>query len=37
MLTADGRPLLERLNELLPKAGEPKVIALPGTGIGAAS
>jgi hypothetical protein len=37
MLTADGRPLLERLNELLPKADEPKVIALPGTGIGAAS
>ena len=29
MLTADGRPLLERVNELLPKADAPKVVALP--------
>jgi hypothetical protein len=31
MLTADGRPLIERLAEtdLLPKAEEPKVVALP--------
>jgi hypothetical protein len=29
MLTADGRPLIERVAELLPKAEEPKVVALP--------
>ena len=29
MLTADGRPLLERVNELLPKPDEPKVVSLP--------
>ena len=29
MLTSDGRPLLERVNELLPKAEEPKVVSLP--------
>jgi hypothetical protein len=29
MLTSDGRPLLERVNELLPKADAPKVVALP--------
>ena len=27
-----GRPLLERVNELLPKADAPKVVALPGRG-----
>ena len=32
MLTSDGRPLLERVNELLPKADAPKVVALPGRG-----
>jgi len=32
MLTADGRLLLERLSELMPKADEPKVVALPPTG-----
>jgi hypothetical protein len=30
MLTADGRPVLERAIELLPKPEEPKVIALHG-------
>jgi hypothetical protein len=29
MLTADGRPLIERVSELLPKADEPKVVQLP--------
>ena len=29
MLTSDGRPLLERVGELLPKADEPKVVSLP--------
>jgi hypothetical protein len=29
MLTNDGRPLLERVADLLPKAEEPKVVALP--------
>jgi hypothetical protein len=29
MLTADGRPLLERVSELLPKPDEPKVVSLP--------
>jgi hypothetical protein len=29
MLTADGRPLAERVAELLPKPDEPKVVALP--------
>jgi hypothetical protein len=29
MLTNDGRPLLERITELLPKPEEPKVVALP--------
>jgi hypothetical protein len=28
MLTADGRPLIERVSELLPKPDEPKVISL---------
>jgi hypothetical protein len=28
MLTSDGRPLIERAQELLPKADEPKLIAL---------
>jgi hypothetical protein len=28
MLTADGRPLLERFDELLPKLAEPKVVSL---------
>jgi hypothetical protein len=36
MLTADGRPLLERVGELLPKADKSKVVALPGAGIGTA-
>jgi hypothetical protein len=30
MLTADGRPLIERVSELLPQADSPKVVALPG-------
>jgi hypothetical protein len=30
MLTADGRPLIERVSELLPKPDEPKVVSLPG-------
>jgi hypothetical protein len=30
MLTADGRPLIERVSELLPEADAPKVVALPG-------
>jgi hypothetical protein len=30
MLTADGRPLIERVADLLPKPEEPKVVALPG-------
>ena len=29
MLTADGRPMIERVAELLPKAEEEKVVALP--------
>jgi hypothetical protein len=29
MLTSDGRPLIERVSELLPKADEPKVVQLP--------
>jgi hypothetical protein len=29
MLTADGRPLIERVADLLPKPDEPKVVALP--------
>ena len=29
MLTNDGRPLLERVQELLPKADEPKVVQIP--------
>ena len=29
MLTADGRPLIERVSELLPKADEPRVVQLP--------
>jgi hypothetical protein len=29
MLTHDGRPLIERVADLLPKAEEPKVVALP--------
>jgi hypothetical protein len=29
MLTHDGRPLIERVNELLPKPDEPKVVSLP--------
>src|SRR6516164_8484470 len=29
MLTSDGRPLFERVNELLPKADAPKVVSLP--------
>ena len=32
MLTSDGRPLFERVNELLPKADEPKVVSLPAYG-----
>jgi hypothetical protein len=28
MLTADGRPLIERVSELLPKPDEPKVVPL---------
>ena len=32
MLTSDGRPLFERVNELLPKADAPKVVSLPGPG-----
>jgi hypothetical protein len=32
MLTRDGRPLLERSNELLPKPDEPKVVSLPASG-----
>jgi hypothetical protein len=28
MLTADGRPLIERVSELLPKPDEPKVVSL---------
>jgi hypothetical protein len=30
MLTGDGRPLIERVGELLPKPDEPKVVSLPG-------
>lgn len=30
MLTADGRPLIERLREALPKPDDGKVVALPG-------
>lgn len=30
MLTHDGRPLIERVADLLPKPDEPKVVALPG-------
>jgi hypothetical protein len=30
MLTADGRPLIERVSELLPKPDEPKVVSLSG-------
>jgi hypothetical protein len=29
MLTNDGRPLLERVEELLPKANTPKVVQIP--------
>ncbi len=29
MLTHDGRPLIERVSELLPKADEPKVVQIP--------
>ena len=29
MLASDGRPLLERVEELLPKPTEPKVVSLP--------
>jgi len=29
MLTSDGGPLLERMQELLPKADEPKVVQIP--------
>ena len=29
MLTADGRPLIERVSEVLPKPDEPKVVSLP--------
>jgi hypothetical protein len=29
MLTSDGRPVIERMIELLPKPDEPKVVALP--------
>jgi hypothetical protein len=29
MLTNDGRPLIERVNDLLPKPDEPKIVALP--------
>ena len=32
MPTRDGRPLLERSNELLPKPDEPKVVSLPASG-----
>jgi hypothetical protein len=32
MITADGRPLIERVAELLPKPDEPKVVALPAQG-----
>jgi hypothetical protein len=31
MLTADGRPLIERVGDLLPKADEPKVVQIPHT------
>jgi hypothetical protein len=31
MLTHDGRPLMERVSELLPKPDEPKVVQLPPT------
>ena len=37
MLTADGRPLLERVKELLPKPDEPKVVSLPVHGAGGAT
>lgn len=30
MLTADGRPLIERVSKLLPKPDQPKVVSLPG-------
>jgi hypothetical protein len=30
MLTHDGRPLIERVAELLPQPDEPKIVALPG-------
>ena len=29
MLTHDGRPLIERVSELLPEATEPKVVQIP--------
>jgi hypothetical protein len=29
MLTSDGRPLIERVSELLPKPDEPKVVQIP--------
>jgi hypothetical protein len=32
MLTHDGRPLIERVRDLLPEADAPKVVALPGRG-----
>ena len=32
MLTHDGRPLIERAGELLPKPDEPKVVTLHGEG-----
>jgi hypothetical protein len=28
MLTADGRPLIERVSELLPKPDAPKIVSL---------
>jgi hypothetical protein len=31
MLTSDGRPLIERVGELLPKPAEPKVVPIPYT------
>jgi hypothetical protein len=32
MLTHDGRPLIDRVSELLPQPDAPKVVALPGRG-----
>jgi len=32
MLTHDGRPVIERIDNLLPEADAPKVVALPGQG-----